>query len=497
MHFAFTPALPKNEAYTCVESVHIRYFNCNKLGKVRGADQVSLTAKSRRWEILHSLWIGWTFTLGFFNWIAFLYVGVRARYRRWVFWGFFYTIPFALAMVFGSTQAFDGWVGDVIVALTLIFGVISIVHAFMIRKEYLLRLNALQRGAVERDNALKQRVEAEYGGNTPINAPPEDIPEDSVADEKEESSLPTAGHSRNKNLGQSVQVNTKAASVEGETVSPALSYKMYDYPFPLAFGYSLVSSKGNPRERYREQLRFAENILAFLASVSLVVLRELDHRESEIEIEEYWQRGISPGDWKDITGRCSKVFAEYERHPLASSICKLNIRSEKKGFGRDVAELIKEKNDFKHDRGPVVEEDIIASSNGVQEKLDRCMESLAFFTKYPIRFVQDVDVSRQSNEFILKCLRYTGDGPGFSQERITTSLALPRGDLFLSPEGERWITLYPFVTAMNCPRCKFREIYFIDRWDRKRDLVQLKSFERGHTEQRDDIVQLLKEWGNV
>jgi len=50
---------------------------------------MSITGKGKKREILHSLWIGWTFTLGFFNWIAFLSIGWRARQGKWIFWALF------------------------------------------------------------------------------------------------------------------------------------------------------------------------------------------------------------------------------------------------------------------------------------------------------------------------------------------------------------------------------------------------------------------------
>lgn len=98
---------------------------------------MSATKKGTRWEILHSLWIGWTFTLGFFNWIAFLYIGLRVDRKRWLLWGVFYSIPFILAM---SLPDLNGWPGDLVVALTFIMGAMGIVHAFLIRKDYLSRL---------------------------------------------------------------------------------------------------------------------------------------------------------------------------------------------------------------------------------------------------------------------------------------------------------------------------------------------------------------------
>lgn len=105
---------------------------------------MSITANSKRWEILHSLWIGWTFTLGFFNWIAFIYAGVRVQRWKWILWGVFYSVPFAIGMATPVTEEGSGWRGDLWVGVLLITWVVSIFHAFIIRKDYLTRLETLQ-----------------------------------------------------------------------------------------------------------------------------------------------------------------------------------------------------------------------------------------------------------------------------------------------------------------------------------------------------------------
>jgi hypothetical protein len=93
-----------------------------------------ITGLGKQWEWWHSLWIGWTFTAGMFNWIAFLYVGVRARRQRWVIWGALYSIPFILAMVFSEGSEA---VMDVVVVVMIVVGIVSLVHAFRIRPDYL------------------------------------------------------------------------------------------------------------------------------------------------------------------------------------------------------------------------------------------------------------------------------------------------------------------------------------------------------------------------
>lgn len=148
---------------------------------------MAVTSKGQSWELRHSLWIAWTFTLGFFNWIAFFYIGIRAKRRRWLLWGLFYAIPFILGMAIADTPAFDGWVGDVDAALVVLLGLASIVHAFRVRKEYLLRLEALQRGTPVRDAALRRRIDTEYTGQRQTHegrqateGPPPDQAQDGV-----------------------------------------------------------------------------------------------------------------------------------------------------------------------------------------------------------------------------------------------------------------------------------------------------------------------------
>jgi hypothetical protein len=90
-----------------------------------------------------------------------------------------------------------------------------------------------------------------------------------------------------------------------------------------------------------------------------------------------------------------------------------------------------------------MEEGFAAASDKVQERLQRCMDALAFFTQYPIRLIQDFDVDRRNDGFVLKCLRLEGDGLGFMQEKVSRPQALPRGDLVLDLGDGRWRNCTP------------------------------------------------------
>lgn len=474
-----------------------------------------LTSKGKRWELLHSLWIGWALlTLGLFSWIAFVYIGFRAQQRKWYVWGAIYSTPFVLMMFsvtfFGEAGNEPAWLTNLGTASLLIVWPVSVFHAFWRRKEYLLRLEALQGRKGESDRLLKRRLAAEYGGEAqqdgfsgPVSAP--SVAAQAVPDAEGGSPSPKdftlpdrPAQTWSDERGQSQPlIPEKKPVVPPDILSKdELEYRISSsYPFPLAFGFRSLASIVDHRDLYREQLRVAENMLAFLSSVSLALLREEDRKKAAVNPRDYWLTGISPGDWKDIVGRCSKVFADYEDDSLALNIKELNIRSEKKeGFGANVAALIKVKNDYKHDRGPVVLEDIAEASREAQERLKRCMAVLEFLTAYPIRQVEDFDIARRGGGVTLKCLRYTGDHPSFPQEEVFFDRALPRGDLFLDLGQRGWAPLFPFVTTMTCSHCKVRETYFIDAWDTRRNIARLKSFERGHTATSTEVSEALSEW---
>jgi len=91
-------------------------------------------AKARtrfRWWWRHSLWVGWTFTLGFMNWLAFVYIGVRARHLPWSLLGLVYAIPLVLTILSVGTPLFQ-----VMIGVQILVSVISVANALYLRPYY-------------------------------------------------------------------------------------------------------------------------------------------------------------------------------------------------------------------------------------------------------------------------------------------------------------------------------------------------------------------------
>lgn len=133
------------------------------------------------WEYLHSIWILWVIVIGFFgffNWPAFFYVAFRARNKKWAILGAVYLAPFVIAIVISSVQGSNSPITGLWVLLLFASWVASIVHAFLIRREYLVRLDVHQRAQVlraeradEKYRHLREEV-TRQSGLAALSSPP-------------------------------------------------------------------------------------------------------------------------------------------------------------------------------------------------------------------------------------------------------------------------------------------------------------------------------------
>jgi hypothetical protein len=309
----------------------------------RETGNVSVTSQGRRWEWLHSLWMLWTLTLGFFSWIAFFYIAFRARRPRWLVWG---TLYFAAFLAFAVLTGYENRGGEIATGLMIVAGMVSVVHAFAIRDDYLVRL---ERRIHESDEVGSQgppttREDTETVSEVPTEPPPETPP----APPSEGTAQPTS----RQEPGPSRKAPDMMAPSEAREQAPvrepgmpaghsagvepfSMTARIADtYPLPIAYSWSLLQGIWDPRDRYLEQLRHAENMLAFLGSISLAILDQEDYERAQLDLKLPWQGGISFGAWKLIVQRSAKVFQTYENNPLASDIRKLRIESENKGLAR-------------------------------------------------------------------------------------------------------------------------------------------------------------------
>jgi hypothetical protein len=98
---------------------------------------MAITKRGLGWELLQSAWVLVPpASVGMLVWAAFLYAGIRARHRPWLVAAAVYFLGFVSALAL--TDDSDNWTGLIIVALWFV----GTVHAFIVRPEYLIRLDA-------------------------------------------------------------------------------------------------------------------------------------------------------------------------------------------------------------------------------------------------------------------------------------------------------------------------------------------------------------------
>ncbi|MBV6391232.1 MAG: hypothetical protein KPEEDBHJ_00440 [Anaerolineales bacterium] len=289
----------------------------------------------------------------------------------------------------------------------------------------------------------------------------------------------------------------------------SLDYQVRNfYPYPLAFAYRTLSAIHDPIQKYPEQLRVAENLLVFLATVGLTIAQLDDGLKNQSDITSVMIRksfggGISPGDWRSLAQFSGKSIRAQRRYALGNSFAALWFKgsgSKETEFTSNTQKLVELKNDYKHDRGPKTPYDFAMKSEEIQIIIDFCYAQLAFLVKYPIRLVQSMDVEYLSNKAILETLVYEGDHPGLRREQVHHPKPLTKDILYLEVDRDFWAPLYPHISVQYCQSCKMRETYFVDRWDGGSNKAVLKSFERGHTHESDtdakQVTANLERWIN-
>lgn len=272
------------------------------------------------------------------------------------------------------------------------------------------------------------------------------------------------------------------------------------YPYPIAYGYRVAAAAASDMETFREQLRFAENVLAFLATLSLGLIEVDDRASLHVDLLRVWQGGISPGTWRDIMVKANAVLTAYSASPIAQSVVRLRPHTDRRGtFGGAAHKLIGRLNDWKHNRIEADDETIRGLVKDNKSELETMVSALGFLCDYKLRRVDETDASRDGTSLTVGSTLLRGDHPALAREVVEVGAsevgaALHRGDVYVVLDSGEWRSLYPFMQMIRCSRCHTPEVYFIDRATRDFSSVTLKSFERGHSEECGDTAEAVKQW---
>ncbi|ASB86771.1 hypothetical protein OZL92_06715 [Bacillus sonorensis] len=115
------------------------------------------TNEGAKWEIAHSFWILFTWVpFAFLSWFAFIYIGARTKQIKWLLAGVVYAAAVLFTAFTARTLFFD-----LAMKMLLVVWIISIIHAFKIRPEFLVRLEAVYQIKRSEMNELRQELKNE------------------------------------------------------------------------------------------------------------------------------------------------------------------------------------------------------------------------------------------------------------------------------------------------------------------------------------------------
>ncbi|MDR1630658.1 MAG: helix-hairpin-helix domain-containing protein [Oscillospiraceae bacterium] len=142
---------------------------------------MNITNRGKKWELLNSLWILWSFTL-LLACVGFFWIGGRAGKRKWILSGLIYLVTnFGLILVSERLEAINGLFSDMATVIICCGWFAAIVHSFMSRKEYLLRREAVIDLKEATRDAYRDEIRGDYFGNNEKPVPASSLPADKAA----------------------------------------------------------------------------------------------------------------------------------------------------------------------------------------------------------------------------------------------------------------------------------------------------------------------------
>lgn len=127
---------------------------------------MKITEKGKIWEIVHSLWIIWSF-IWLVNGVGMVLAGRKTRVQKWYRMGLIYTAIGWFTMIMGAelNKGNHNIVNSAMMMTFFITYIVCIIHCFSIRKEYLMRLEMMEKQKTEQvmTNNLKEKIAKEYG----------------------------------------------------------------------------------------------------------------------------------------------------------------------------------------------------------------------------------------------------------------------------------------------------------------------------------------------
>ncbi len=283
-----------------------------------------------------------------------------------------------------------------------------------------------------------------------------------------------------------------------------VSYKVaHQYPFPLAYLYRNLYADREWTAVYSRQMKFGEQMLSFLVGVGLSLLTH--HRETRgysisgihENLRDALSKGVSPGDWWSLLKSVCERLRQMNDCPLATEFSNAWY----KGRGNKLSDFanltmsgfVQKLNDSKHHRGPSTSDECRVAAKDHQGLIDQALLGIEFISQWKFFICEELRYYGSSKSFSCSISLLKGDHPCFEQETLSLNDPLSKNHMHMLGGGKA-ITLFPFISVAYNVGTKRKEIFSLDKMDRKNGYI-LKSFDSGSSILADeDTKKALDQW---
>lgn len=249
-------------------------------------------------------------------------------------------------------------------------------------------------------------------------------------------------------------------------------------------------------EKYREALKTAEFLIAYLAIMGIVLFEnQLDGRlPGQIKVvsdrlQERPQNGMSFGDWVAILKETSskKLRNLGPSTPFFELTSYLNDDAV-----QDKLDLLKAwRDDYAHFRDDELQERL----REVEANLALLFNRAEFLTNYPLYFITDTQFRDRKQNNLYSYQKLAGDHWLIETEKGEYEVPLEKNALyFATPQGKLYLAS-PWLIRARCPTCGTMEPYCFDHISKATGEVVIKSLEQGHSLTADYLREAFFEVG--
>ena len=283
----------------------------------------------------------------------------------------------------------------------------------------------------------------------------------------------------------------------------SLSYRVSTlFPFPISFRWRTVLSSNPNLEGYRTILSCSEVLACYLAMLVLAVTRKhgktIKYMETIADRITTAGRGTNYGDWLAIL-REARDATEMKKLSKEVQFVELFSFLDDPEVDQAFQALKSARDDEAHDRGPKSGPDIERAFSNLLEKLKVALEGTEFLSDYRLRWIEDLHFDSLSGMTNYNYRDLQGDHPLVSPhtDGLNQGAELEKGSLYaVDSQGELYL-LRPFMNRLYCQQCGNYSTFYLDRYDSRKNVIQLKSMEHGHPLKSDEMILAFKKVGLI